>query len=97
MRLIRRRAHTADSSNELFEALAAGQRLIVSEQRQIRQQLDLIETTVCDTSLRIDAVERRMAGIETRMERADQRSARIETVQTEQTARISALKKRLVA
>lgn len=59
-------AHTDDSRNELLEALAAGQRLIVSEQRQIQKQLDRVETTVQDLNRRIDGIERRLKRFEQR-------------------------------
>ena len=81
-------AHTDDSSNELLEALAAGQRLIVSEQRQIQKQLDRIEEDVQNLNRRVD-------GIETCLGRVEQRLERFETTQSEHDDRITVLEQRL--
>ncbi len=48
-----------DSLHELLEALAAGQRIIVSEQRRIQAQLGRIETAVQGLNVRVGAVETR--------------------------------------
>ena len=62
--MVQRTADTYDSINELLEALAAGQRLLVSEQRQIQKQLDRLEATVQDMKSSFDSIEACLERIE---------------------------------
>ena len=62
-------AHTDDSWPELLEALAAGQRLIVSEQRQTHKQIDRLGAAVQATNRSFDSIEACLERVEQRLER----------------------------
>ena len=71
-------AHTDDSWPELLEALAAGQRLIVSEQRQTHKQIDRLGAAVQATNRSFDSIEACLERVEQRLERVEQRLERVE-------------------